>query len=198
MNLSKYKYLIRLVCTRPITTYLFNKYAKGNEILLKDILNNVLVKRGNKEASIQKHFSHLLIHNPEFSYMFFWRINNGSFFWKWLFYKDYSCKLFKNTIIGGGVLCYHPFATVINANKIGENFVFRNSITIGNKNNEIHKIPTIGNNVDVGANAVIIGDIEIGDNVVIGAGAVVVKSVPSNSIVVGNPARILESNKYEH
>lgn len=195
MNLSRYRYLVRLLTTKPLTIYLFNKYAKGNEILSKDILNNALVKRGNKEASIQKHFTHLLIHNPEFSYMFFWRINNSSFFWKWLFYKDFSCKLFKSTVIGGGVVCYHPFATVINAKKIGENFVFRNSVTIGNKNNAIDEIPTIGNNVDVGANAVIIGKIEIGDNVVIGAGAVVVKSVPSNSIVVGNPARILESNR---
>ncbi|MBQ8019953.1 MAG: serine acetyltransferase, partial [Paludibacteraceae bacterium] len=54
-------------------------------------------------------------------------------------------------------------------------------------------IPTIGNNVSIGANATIIGDITIGDNVIIGAGAVVVKDVPQYSVVVGNPARVIKT-----
>lgn len=52
--------------------------------------------------------------------------------------------------------------------------------------------PTIGDNVTIGANAVIIGDIMIGNNVTIGAGAVVTKSIPDNCIVVGNPARVIK------
>ncbi len=97
------------------------------------------------------------------------------------------CKIFSDTQLEGGVVCFHPFATVINAKKIGKNFVFRNSTTVGNKNNDNNLRPTIGNNVEVGANAIIIGDIVVGDNVVIGAGAVVVKDIPSNSIAYGNP-----------
>jgi serine O-acetyltransferase len=91
------------------------------------------------------------------------------------------------------MVAFHPFATVINAKKIGKNFTFRNGLTIGNKNNDNTLLPSIGNNVEVGANVVIIGDIEIGDNVIIGAGAVVVKSVPSNVVVAGNPARIIKT-----
>lgn len=53
--------------------------------------------------------------------------------------------------------------------------------------------PKIGNNVLVGANVTIIGDITIGDNVIIGAGSVVVKNVPSNCVIVGNPAKILKT-----
>ena len=90
-------------------------------------------------------------------------------------------------------MCSHPFATVINAKSIGKNFQFRNSLTIGNKYNDNSKIPVIGNNVTVGANVVIIGDITIGDNVIIGAGCVVVKDVPSNVVVAGNPAKIIRS-----
>jgi serine O-acetyltransferase len=90
------------------------------------------------------------------------------------------------------MIAYHPYATVINAKKIGKNFTFRNGLTIGNKNNDNTLLPTIGNNVEVGANVVIIGDIEIGDNVTIGAGSVVVKSVPSNCVIAGNPARIIK------
>ena len=44
----------------------------------------------------------------------------------------------------------------------------------------------------LGANVTIIGDITIGNNVTIGAGSVVVKDVPDNSVVVGNPARVIK------
>lgn len=44
----------------------------------------------------------------------------------------------------------------------------------------------------MGAHSMIIGDVCVGDNVIIGAGAVVVKDVPANAIVVGNPARIVK------
>ena len=52
-------------------------------------------------------------------------------------------------------------------------------------------LPSIGDNVSLGANVNILGDITIGDNVVIGAGSVVVKDVPSNCVVAGNPAKII-------
>jgi serine acetyltransferase len=96
---------------------------------------------------------------------------------------------------GKGLILYHGQALVINQNVIiGDNCTLRNSVTIGHKklaDGSLSKCPQIGNNVDIGANACIIGDITIGDNVIIGAGAVVVKDVPAYSIVAGNPARIL-------
>ena len=49
----------------------------------------------------------------------------------------------------------------------------------------------IGNDVWVGANAVICGGVTIGDGVVIGAGAVVVKDIPANSFAAGNPCRVI-------
>src|SRR3989344_7560930 len=48
----------------------------------------------------------------------------------------------------------------------------------------------IKNNVSIGSNATILGGITIGENAIIGAGAVVTKDIPSNVIVVGNPAKI--------
>ncbi len=98
--------------------------------------------------------------------------------------------------VGKGLTLFHGQALVINQGVIiGENCVLRNSTTIGHKkqtDGSFGRCPRIGNNVDIGANVVIIGDIEIGDNVIIGAGAVVTKSIPSDCVVVGNPARILE------
>ncbi|HRO75148.1 MAG TPA: DapH/DapD/GlmU-related protein [Crocinitomicaceae bacterium] len=53
----------------------------------------------------------------------------------------------------------------------------------------------IGNNVFLGANAVVLPGVCIGDNVIIGAGSVVTKDVPSNMIAVGNPARVVSTVK---
>lgn len=50
---------------------------------------------------------------------------------------------------------------------------------------------SIGNNVFLGANSVILPGVTIGDNAIVGAGAIVTKNIPANKIVVGNPARIL-------
>ena len=78
------------------------------------------------------------------------------------------------------------------AKKIGNYLDIRQFVTIGVKsNNKAKDCPKIGNNVFIGANAVIIGNITIGDNAIIGAGAVVVKDVPANAICVGNPCRIV-------
>ncbi|AUI65247.1 MULTISPECIES: sugar O-acetyltransferase [Glaesserella] len=52
---------------------------------------------------------------------------------------------------------------------------------------------TIGNNVWVGGNAVIMPNVTIGNNVVIGAGSVVTKDIPDNCVAVGNPCRVLRA-----
>lgn len=56
---------------------------------------------------------------------------------------------------------------------------------------EIAKPITVGNNVWIGAGAVILAGVEIGENTVIGAGSVVTKSIPSNVVAVGVPCRVL-------
>jgi putative colanic acid biosynthesis acetyltransferase WcaB len=100
------------------------------------------------------------------------------------------------TKIGKSIKLYHGQGLVLNNNVIiGDNCILRHSTTIGTsrmaKDGTFCGCPVIGNNVDIGANVVIIGPIVIGNNVTIGAGSVVVKSIEANSTVVGNPARII-------
>lgn len=99
------------------------------------------------------------------------------------------------TMVGPGLCIFHGQALTINDHVvIGSNCVLRHCTTIGcllGPNREQRPSPVIGNNVEIGSNVVIIGDIRVGDDAVIGAGAVVTKDVPSRAIVVGNPARIL-------
>ena len=70
-------------------------------------------------------------------------------------------------------------------------------MTIGLRRVEEKVAPTIGNNVDIGAGAKVLGPITIGDNVVIGANAVVLSDVPSNSVAVGVPAVVKTRNKMD-
>lgn len=73
----------------------------------------------------------------------------------------------------------------------GDDCVVRNGVTVGLRHIEYGGSPIIGNRVDIGAGAKILGPIRIGDDVAIGANAVVITNVPSNCIAVGVPARVL-------
>lgn len=76
---------------------------------------------------------------------------------------------------------------------IGDNVSIFQGVTLGGVSTHKGKRhPTLGNNVVVGANATILGNITIGDNVKIGAGSVVVKDVPPNSTVVGVPGKVVK------
>jgi len=73
----------------------------------------------------------------------------------------------------------------------GDDCVIRNGVTVGLRQTGQRGSPVLGNRVDVGAGAKLLGPIRVGDDVTIGANAVVISDVPSNSIAVGVPARIL-------
>jgi serine O-acetyltransferase len=73
--------------------------------------------------------------------------------------------------------------------EIGHDVTIYQGVTLGGTGKEKGKRhPTIGNNVVIGAGAIILGAIHIGDNARVGAGSVVTKSVPPDTTVVGNPA----------
>jgi serine O-acetyltransferase len=72
----------------------------------------------------------------------------------------------------------------------GYGVIIRQGVTVGLKNTGIRGSPNIGNRVDIGAGAKLLGSIHIGDDVIIGANAVVIRDVPPNSIAIGVPAKI--------
>jgi serine O-acetyltransferase len=79
----------------------------------------------------------------------------------------------------------------------GDDCVIRNGVTVGLRHTGHRGAPVIGNRVDIGAGAKVLGNISIGDDVAIGANAVVITDVPSNSIAVGVPARIRPRKRVE-
>lgn len=111
------------------------------------------------------------------------------FFFRWLLGIDIP----DNTSIGKGFMVYHGQSLIIHGDcNIGNNVLVRHNTTIGQAKSN-GKSPSIGDNVEIGANSVIIGGITIGNDSVIAAGSVVVKDVPSNVIVAGNPSRIIKN-----
>ena len=97
------------------------------------------------------------------------------------------------TKIGLGMRILHFGTIVVNPYAvIGKNFNIAQGVLIGNSEGKNAGVPTIGDNVYCGANSIIIGNAKIGNDVLIAPGAFVNFDVPDNSIVIGNPGRIIQ------
>jgi serine O-acetyltransferase len=93
--------------------------------------------------------------------------------------------------VGSGFTIDHFGGIIISGYaSFGNNCRIRNGVVVGLKSIADPCAPVIGNNVDIGAGAKILGSITIGNNVLIGANAVVLQDVPDDSIAVGVPASV--------
>lgn len=176
-----------------IPHYLLYFFSKSKKLIDEDV--EAMGKYpGYASISGRRLLLYLLIKDKFFRKMLYTRIGSISNLVSW--YSPGFSTFFPCKNIGGGFYMAHPYSTIINAKRVGRNFTCRQCTTIGNKKDgDNEHLPVIGDNVNVGANVVIIGGITIGDNVIVGAGSVVVKNVPNNCIVAGNPARIISKNE---
>lgn len=108
-----------------------------------------------------------------------------------LLYRPLESILFYTVDIGPGLFLQHGMATFIGADSIGANCWINHDVSIGFLDRS-KEGPKIGNNVVIATGAKVLGGITIGDNVEIGANAVVLKDVPPNCTVVGVPGRIIQ------
>lgn len=120
----------------------------------------------------------------------------------WLLYRMVETitgiSLPKSVVIGGGLRIWHFGGIFINPDVvIGKNCTLRQGVTIGNRK-EDGPVPTLGDNVDVGAYAQILGGIRLGNDCKIGAMTVVLTDVPDGATAVGNPARIIPPKQNYH
>lgn len=166
--------------------------SKNREAIKKD-LEKYCYETEYKRANIAA-FNYCLLINKPFRNIFYYRTQDS------LLLRNISKLLIPplNTIeimgrIGEGFRISHNYS-VIHPESAGKNFFVGHGATIGKgRPNAIsgRVYPIIGDNVEIYANAVVFGGITIGNNVKIGAGAVVNKDIPDNCTVVGNPFRIV-------
>lgn len=156
-----------------------------------------------KETPTFFRFLIAMIKDPNIKYLFWFRKTSFHFksghrirfrlcqlFLKHYQYK-YGIEISYRTEIGGGICITHPVGIVVFAKSIGSKPWFHTGCVIGQAHNGRGDTPVIGNNVSFGTGCKVIGNITIGNNVIIGANAVVVKDVPDNSIVAGVPAKVI-------
>jgi serine O-acetyltransferase len=95
--------------------------------------------------------------------------------------------------IGRRLTIEHHGCIVIHGDSvIGDDCLIRHGVTLGNTGyKDLYGAPTLGNRVQIGAGAKLLGRISVGDDAIVGANAVVTRDVPAHAIVGGVPARPL-------
>ena len=94
--------------------------------------------------------------------------------------------------LGRRVRIWHHSGIILHARSIGDDVHIRQNTTMGIASVDRHlDIPTIGDRVDIGCGACILGAVTIGDDCKIGANAVVLTDIPAGSTAVGMPARVV-------
>ena len=153
-----------------------------NHLTEKESVNTDLMRNGFSADGAG--FFRAYILSPLFRKVFYYRSAKE---FPWLtkvskfFYKGFPTMELEAEKIGGGMIVYHGYSTIVFAKEIGENFTVYQQVTVGRgKNINGNDIPIIGNGVTIYAGAIVIG-----------AGAVVVKDVPAGATVVGNSARVI-------
>lgn len=106
------------------------------------------------------------------------------------------CWIGSTAEIGPGFLVGHVCGLVIaDGTVIGKNCDVRQNVTLGGNYNKTDDqgrfFPILGDNVSLGAGAVVIGPVKVGNNSIVGANSVVNRDVPENVIVAGNPAKVI-------
>lgn len=117
----------------------------------------------------------------------------ASFALRWLNKTLNGCWIGRNADFGAGFVIMHPSGVVINSGvRAGRNIVVQSGVVIGlARNGPGEQPPTLGSSIFLGAGAKVLGGISIGDNVTIGANTVVLSDVPDNATVVGGAGRII-------
>lgn len=167
-------------------------------ILIANEGKNVIIKDGKQWCKWQNldftllNLFFLFLKFKEYRNLFYYRVGPAHHLLSHVYPGyDHLQITTKRGNIGGGLIIQHGFSTIISCLSMGENCKVYQQVTIGYN----HKLeaPIIGDNVEICCGAKVIGGCKIGNNVIVGANAVVTKDIPSNVVVAGIPARIIKS-----
>ena len=176
---------------------MINSKKELNYFLKEDL------KRYNKRPNLKDWFLHneawyVFHYIKHLRYTEYYRNKNKILFlWHFFIYKHLGFKLhvtiYPNTI-GPGFRLYHigDFTHIGPNVKIGKNCTIQPGVVFGNKTEKPENSTIqVGDNCYFGLGVKILGSVQIGNNVTIGANAVITKDIPDNAIVAGIPAKII-------
>lgn len=168
--------------------------SKNKDVINADI--DVFAKEAEYPSmSIYKQLACLLICKKEFRNLFFYRTQQNKALLRLMrkickvLFPELESLIITTPKIGKGLLIKHGISTIISAKEIGEYCTVFQQTTIGYNGKDA---PIIGSYVIVYCGAKVLGGINVGNNVTIGANAVVIRNIPDNCVAVGVPARVLE------
>lgn len=131
----------------------------------------------------------LLWTKQEFRNLYLYRNQSRRLYRTWvkMIYHPMNTLYIEAKEIGGGLYIQHGFATMIAAESIGKNCWINQQVTIGYKGHG--RPPVIGDHCTITCGAKVLGSITVGDGAVIGANAVVIRDVESGAVMGGVPAK---------
>lgn len=179
-KIKKILMILRVIFILPGVNWSDNKFVMD----LNRWKNICRIKEDNMIA-----FSQIMWEKPEFRNLFIYRNRYRRIYRVWIkvLYKPMDTLFIETEEIGGGLFIQHGFSTMMSAKFIGENCWINQQVTIGYKDGG--NPPVIGNNVTITCGAKVLGNITVGDNAIIGANAVVIKDVEAGAIMGGVPAK---------
>lgn len=182
MQVREILYILRFVSIAPFAN-------------LKDEKLSMDINRWKSVLGIEKNnfraAAELLWRYPEYRNLFIYRHRFRRIYRTWIafWYKPMNTLYLQAKDIGGGLFIQHGFATMVSAESVGKNCWINQQVTIGF--NGPGRAPIIGDNVMITCGAKVLGSITVGNNAVIGANAVVIRDVESGAKMGGIPAQRL-------
>ncbi len=165
-----------------------------------------IARRSGHRGGVRYVARYLLL-QPAFHYVLWWRAQEaaatipivGGVVRRLIWFIQslmFSSEISPRAQIGGGLYLPHPYAIVVGDGAIvGSNVAIYQGVTIGQRGDIAPAMARIGDDVYIGAGAVILGGVTIGNGAIIGANAVVLQDIPAGARAVGNPARILSPDR---
>ena len=161
---------------------------------------------------VWKHFIKDFIFQHRVRYIVYFRVSQNTknrfihLFCEYKLYRlcrKYGIEIKTNTKIGPGFVMIHPYNITISPEAVlGENVHILKGATVGVSWGKKPGAPQIGNCVYIGINATLLGGIQVGDEVLVAPNTLVNQDIPSHSIVIGNPCKIIPrenaAEKYQY
>lgn len=167
----------------------------------KKIWYSDYIRTTDDEYFIMKNFLKDFIFQHRLRYMVYFRCAQKTksktmkIFYEYKLYRlcrKYGIEVKTNTKIGQGFVMLHPYNITISPEAIiGKNVTVCKGATIGRANGKRTGAPILGDCVYVGINSTVLGGINVGNDVMIAPNTFVNQDIPSHSIVLGNPCRII-------